>query len=300
MTDSMQTPISAMAGADRASATIRPFRIAIPRADLDALRERLARTRWPDELPGVGWSRGVPLGYLKELAEYWRTGYDWRTYEARLNEFPQGTTTIDGQTIHFLHVRSPEPNALPLLVTHGWPGSIVEFMGIIEPLTNPGAYGSDPADAFHVVAPSLPGFGFSGPPREVGWDTRRIARAWAELMSRLGYQRYGAQGGDTGAIVSPELGRIAHAAHRALRTAAHAGSHRRGRAAHDVTRQGRGVSISRELEGGERRQWRVARSGRTRGRGDGAEQASPRTRGAAPRSSRSARRGRPLAAPLER
>jgi pimeloyl-ACP methyl ester carboxylesterase len=191
-----------------ATMKIRPFRIEIPEAELDDLRERLARTRWPAELPGVGWSRGVPLGYLQGLIDYWGTTYDWRVQEARLNQFPQFTTTIDGQNIHFLHVRSPEPNALPLILTHGWPGSIVEFMGIIEPLTNPGAHGGDPADAFHLVAPSLPGFGFSGPLDEPGWDTRRVARAWAELMGRLGYQRYGAQGGDTGAIVSPQLGRI--------------------------------------------------------------------------------------------
>jgi pimeloyl-ACP methyl ester carboxylesterase len=190
---------------------IRPFRIEIPQADLDALAQRLARTRWPAELPGVGWSRGVPRDYLEGLADYWRTGYRWRTHEAQLNRFPQFTTTIDGQHVHFLHVRSPEPAALPLIVTHGWPGSIVEFLRILEPLTDPAARGADPADAFHVVAPSLPGFGFSGPANEAGWDTRRIARAWAELMRRLGYERYGAQGGDTGAIVSPELGRIAGA-----------------------------------------------------------------------------------------
>jgi pimeloyl-ACP methyl ester carboxylesterase len=191
-----------------ATIKIRPFRIEIPEAELDDLRDRLARTRWPAELPGVGWNRGVPLGYLKGLIDYWGTTYDWRVQEARLNQFPQFTTTIDGLNIHFLHVRSPEPNALPLILTHGWPGSIVEFIGIIEPLTNPGAHGGDLADAFHLVAPSLPGFGFSGPLNEPGWDTRRVARTWAELMSRLGYQRYGAQGGDTGAIVSPQLGRI--------------------------------------------------------------------------------------------
>jgi epoxide hydrolase len=187
---------------------IRPFRVDIPDADLEDLRERLARTRWPAELPGVGWSRGVPGVYLRRVAQYWRTAYDWRAQEARLNAIPQFTTTIDGQNVHFLHVRSPEPDALPLIVTHGWPGSIVEFMKIIEPLTNPAANGGDPADAFHLVAPSLPGFGFSGPAKEPGWGTERIARAWAELMSRLGYRRYGAQGGDTGAIVSPQLGRI--------------------------------------------------------------------------------------------
>src|SRR5919199_2024991 len=189
--------------------SVQPFRVSIPKADLEDLQERLARTRWPDELPGVGWGRGVPLGYLKELTEYWQDGYDWRQWEAKLNKYPQFTTTIDGQNVHFLHVRSPEPDAFPLIISHGYPSSVVEFLSIIGPLTDPRAHGGDPADAFHVVAPSLPGFGFSRPTREVGWDTRRIARAWAELMSRLGYQRYGAQGGDTGAIVSPELGRIA-------------------------------------------------------------------------------------------
>jgi epoxide hydrolase len=198
----------AQSGADRSDTAIRPFRSDIPEADLDDLRDRLARTRWPDELPGAGWSRGVPLAYLQGLADYWRTTYDWRTAEAHLNRFPQFTTTIHGQIIHFLHVRSPEPDALPLIVTHGWPGSVVEFLAILEPLTNPAAHGADPANAFHVVAPSLPGFGFSGPTHEPGWDTRRVARAWAELMRRLGYERYGAQGGDTGAIVSPELARF--------------------------------------------------------------------------------------------
>jgi pimeloyl-ACP methyl ester carboxylesterase len=189
--------------------TIQAFTIDIPEAALDDLRDRLARTRWPDELPGVGWSRGVPLAYLKELAEYWRSGYDWRKWEAKLNAFPQFTTEIDGQSVHFLHVRSPEPNALPLIITHGWPGSIVEFLKVIEPLRNPRAHGGDPADAFHLVIPSIPGFGFSGPTRETGWNTERIAKAWAELMSRLGYERYGAQGGDMGQFVSVELGRVA-------------------------------------------------------------------------------------------
>jgi epoxide hydrolase len=187
---------------------VRPFRIQVPQADLDALNDRLDHTRWPDELPDVGWTYGVPVGYLKGLAEYWRTSYEWRTYEAKLNEFPQFTTEIDGQNIHFLHVRSPEPDALPLIITHGWPGSIVEFTDIIGPLTDPRAHGGDPADAFHVIAPSIPGFGFSGPTRETGWDMSRVARAWAELMSRLGYDRYGAQGGDTGAVISPMLGGI--------------------------------------------------------------------------------------------
>jgi pimeloyl-ACP methyl ester carboxylesterase len=198
-----------MSKPDQTDAEIRPFRIDVPQADLDGLQDRLARTRWPDELPGVGWSRGVPLDYIKELAEYWRGGYDWRKWEAKLNENPQFTTAIDGQNIHFLHVRSHEPGALPLILTHGWPGSIVEFLDIIGPLTDPGAHGGDSADAFHVVAPSIPGFGFSGPTREAGWTEQRVAEAWAELMRRLGYERYGAQGGDVGAVVSPNLGRVA-------------------------------------------------------------------------------------------
>ena len=187
---------------------ISPYRIDIPQGALDDLRDRLGRTRWPDELPGVGWDLGVPLDYLKGLAEYWATTYDWRGQEAALNEFAQFTTVIDDQNVHFLHVRSPEPQALPLLITHGWPGSIAEFLDIIGPLTDPAAHGGDRADAFHVIAPSIPGFGFSGPTHETGWNTVRVAYAWAELMRRLGYERYGAQGGDTGALVSPELGRI--------------------------------------------------------------------------------------------
>ncbi|MER7211870.1 epoxide hydrolase family protein [Streptosporangium sp. NPDC000239] len=188
---------------------IHPFRIDIPQTRLDDLRGRLAATRWPDELPGVGWSYGVPVDYARKLADYWRTGFDWRAAEARLNAFPQFTTEIDGQNIHFLHARSPEPDALPLIITHGWPGSVAEFMKIIGPLTDPVSYGGARSDAFHVVAPSIPGFGFSGPTTEAGWDLRRVARAWAELMDRLGYRRYGAQGGDSGAVISPMLGRTA-------------------------------------------------------------------------------------------
>jgi pimeloyl-ACP methyl ester carboxylesterase len=187
---------------------ITSFQIDIPQDRLDDLHRRLDHTRWPGEVAGAGWAAGVPLGYLKDLAEYWRTAYDWRAHEAQLNEYPQFTTVIDEQTVHFLHVRSPEPHALPLIITHGWPGSIVEFMKIIGPLTDPARHGGDPADAFHVVAPSVPGFGFSSPLAAPGWNTNRVARAWAELMNRLGYHRYGAQGGDTGAIVSPQLGRI--------------------------------------------------------------------------------------------
>ncbi|MET7609485.1 epoxide hydrolase family protein [Streptomyces seoulensis] len=187
---------------------IRPFRIDIPESELADLRDRLDRTRWPDELPGVGWDYGVPRDYLRELAAYWRHEYDWRAAEARLNRWPQFMTTIDGADIHFAHIRSPEPDATPLIVTHGWPGSFAEFERIAGPLTDPRAHGGDPADAFHLVLPSIPGFGFSGPTREPGWEYRRTAAAFAELMHRLGYERYGAQGGDWGAAVSRELGRI--------------------------------------------------------------------------------------------
>src|ERR687893_184839 len=187
---------------------VQPFQVSIPKADLEDLQERLARIRWPGELPGVGWSRGVPLGHLKELTEYWQNGYDWRQWEAKLNEHPQFTTRIDGQNIHFLHVRSPEPGALPLILSHGWPNSVVEYLDLVGPLTDPRAHGEDPADAFHVVIPSLPGFGFSGPTTETGWDARRTAKARAELMRRLGYDRYGAHGHADGAIVAPLQGRL--------------------------------------------------------------------------------------------
>lgn len=185
---------------------MRPFRIAVPQADIDDLHRRLDATRWPDEVPGTGWDRGVPLSYLRELARYWRTGFDWRAAEARLNRYPQYLTGIDGATVHFLHVRSPEPDALPLIVTHGWPGSVAEFLRVIGPLTDPRRHGGRPEDAFHLVIPSLPGYGFSGRIRTTGWDVRRVARAWAELMERLGYTRYLVQGGDWGMPVSLELG----------------------------------------------------------------------------------------------
>ncbi|MEU4107420.1 epoxide hydrolase family protein [Streptomyces sp. NPDC027717] len=191
-----------------ADAAVRPFRIAVPESELADLRDRLDRTRWPDELPGAGWDRGVPRDYLRELAHYWRHEYDWRAAEARLNEWPQFMTTIDGANVHFAHIRSPEPDAIPLIITHGWPGSFAEFDRIVGPLTDPRAHGGDPADAFHLVLPSIPGFGFSGPTRESGWEYHRVAAAFAELMDRLGYERYGAQGGDWGAAVSRELGRI--------------------------------------------------------------------------------------------
>ncbi|HJQ00762.1 MAG TPA: alpha/beta fold hydrolase [Jatrophihabitans sp.] len=185
-----------------------PFRIDVPQAELDELARRLAATRWPADAPGGGWQRGVPLDYLKELAEYWRTGYDWRAVEARLNQFPQFTTEIDGTDVHFIHVRSPEPDAIPLIITHAWPGSIAEFLNVIGPLTDPRAHGGDPANAFHLVLPSVPGFGFSGSTRTAGWDLVRIAGAWAELMRRLGYQRYVPQGGDIGSGLSLTLAAI--------------------------------------------------------------------------------------------
>ncbi|GHB42381.1 MULTISPECIES: epoxide hydrolase family protein [Streptomyces] len=192
-----------------ASEEIRPFRIDIPQAQLDDLHTRLDLTRWPDELPGVDWEYGASLPYLRELAGHWRGAYDWRKHEAALNEIPQFVTEIDGAQVHFLHVRSPEPDAVPLILTHGWPGSIVEFLGLIGPLSDPRAHGGDPADAFHLVIPAIPGFGFSGPTKDRGWNVGRTARAWAELMRRLGYERYGAQGGDLGALISPALGRVA-------------------------------------------------------------------------------------------
>ncbi|MCT2586826.1 epoxide hydrolase family protein [Actinophytocola gossypii] len=187
---------------------MRPFLVDIPQTDLDDLGQRLAATRWPDELTGVGWDRGVPPAYLRELADYWRTGFDWRAAESRINSFPQFVTEIDGATVHFIHQRSPEPDATPLILTHGWPGSVVEFLDVIGPLTDPRAHGGDPADAFHVVIPSIPGYGFSTPLTETGWDVPRIANAWAELMTRLGYERFGAQGGDAGSPISLALGTI--------------------------------------------------------------------------------------------
>jgi pimeloyl-ACP methyl ester carboxylesterase len=185
---------------------VRPFQVAIPDADLADLRERLARTRWPQPLPGTGWERGVPAGYLRQLAGYWQRGFDWRAHERMLNEVPQFVTTIDGQDIHLLYVRSAEAGALPLLLTHGWPSSPVEFVKLIGPLTDPVAHGGDAADAFHVVIPSLPGYGFSTPVSEPGWGNLfRVAQAWAELMARLGYERYGLHGTDVGTGVSQIL-----------------------------------------------------------------------------------------------
>jgi pimeloyl-ACP methyl ester carboxylesterase len=191
------------------SQEITPFRIDIAQADLDDLTARLAATRWPDEVAGAGTSYGMPLAVVKRLAERWAGGYDWRAHEARLNEFPQYTTVIDGQDIHFLHVRSAEPGALPLLLLHGWPATVAEFAGMIGPLTDPRAHGGDASRAFHVVVPSLPGYGFSGPTTEPGWDSARMARAFAALMARLGYDRWGAAGGDAGALIGRELGILA-------------------------------------------------------------------------------------------
>lgn len=190
-------------------AEVSEFLINVPDADLEYLRTRLRDTRWPLASPSAGWRRGVPNDYLKRIAAYWRDAYEWRLWEATLNAFPQFITQIDEQAIHFIHVRSPEPSALPLILTHGWPGSVVEFMNIIGPLSNPRAHGGDRNDAFHVVAPSVPGFGFSTPLASTGWNHQRIAKAWAELMTRLGYHRYGAHGSDTGSIVSPLLARVA-------------------------------------------------------------------------------------------
>ncbi|MEE2036683.1 epoxide hydrolase [Nocardiopsis sp. CT-R113] len=188
---------------------IRPFRVEVPQAQLSDLAERLANTRWPDEVPGAGWSRGVPVAYLRELAEYWRTAYDWRAHEAELNGLPQFTTVVDGQNVHFLHVRSPEADATPLLLLHGWPGAVTDFLDVVGPLTDPRAHGGDPAGAFHLVVPSLPGFGFSTPLAGPGMGAARMAGVLVELMSRLGYGRYGVQGYDTGSWVAPEVGRQA-------------------------------------------------------------------------------------------
>jgi pimeloyl-ACP methyl ester carboxylesterase len=194
-----------MISADMAKApegdAIRPFRIDIPEADLVDLRRRIAATRWPERETVADDTQGVQLATIQKLAQYWATEHDWRKVEAKLNAYPQFMTEIDGLDIHFIHVRSKHENALPLIVTHGWPGSIIEQLKIIEPLTNPTAHGGRPEDAFHVVIPSMPGYGFSGKPTTTGWDPVRIARAWIVLMKRLGYTGYVAQGGDWGALI---------------------------------------------------------------------------------------------------
>jgi microsomal epoxide hydrolase len=177
---------------------IEPFEVHVPEPVLEDLAERLRRTRWPNEIAGIGWEQGAELGYLQRLVAYWKQDYDWRAAEARLNALAQFTLEVEGQRVHFLHVRSPHPGAIPLVLTHGWPGSIVEFLDVVEPLTRP----EDPADAFDVVVPSLPGYGFSGPTSSRGWSPRRIAGAFGTVMDELGYERYGVQGGDWGSFVS--------------------------------------------------------------------------------------------------
>ncbi len=188
---------------------VRPFLVEIPQAQVDELRRRIAATRWPDRETVDDGSQGTPLAKLQELVRYWGGEYDWRKFEAKLNGLPQFVTSLDGLDIHFIHVRSPHPGALPLIMTHGWPGSIVELLETVGPLTDPAAYGARAEDAFDLVLPSLPGFGFSEKPKSAGWDPDRIARAWAELMNRLGYTRYVAQGGDWGSVVTEAMGRHA-------------------------------------------------------------------------------------------
>ena len=188
------------------SDAVTPFTLAVPQADLDDLKQRLDRTRWPEKETVDDWSQGSPLARVRALCDHWRSGYDWRRTEARLNALGQYKTEIDGLGIHFLHVRSKHPDALPLLITHGWPGSVMEFMKVIGPLTDPTAHGGQASDAFHVIAPSLPGYGFSDKPARSGWGLERVARAWAQLMAALGYERYGAQGGDWGAMVTRPSG----------------------------------------------------------------------------------------------
>ena len=188
------------------SGQLTEFHVEIPENELRDLRERLERTRWPEEATVEDWSQGVPRAYLRDLCGYWAQSYDWRATETRLNALPQFRTLIDGLGIYFLHVRSPHVDALPLIITHGWPGSIIEFLKVIGPLTDPTAHGAAAADAFHVVLPSLPGYGFSDKPTAPGWRVERIASAWTVLMARLGYERYGAQGNDWGTSVSASLG----------------------------------------------------------------------------------------------
>jgi pimeloyl-ACP methyl ester carboxylesterase len=185
---------------------ITPFEISIPDDQINDLRQRLAQTRWADPETVDDWSQGIPRGYIQEVCEYWAKEYDWRDREKRLNRFPQFKTEISGLNIHFIHVKSPEPNAMPLIMTHGWPGSIVEFQKVIAKLADPVAHGGKAEDAFHVVCPSLPGYGFSDKPTETGWGVEKIAETWATLMARLGYERYAAQGGDWGAMVTTCVG----------------------------------------------------------------------------------------------
>ena len=225
---------------------IRPFHVNVPEAELTELRRRINATRWPERETVTDASQGVQLATIQKLARYWGTEYDWRKCEARLNALPQFMTEIDGLDIHFIHVRSKHDNALPLIVTHGWPGSIIEQLKIIDPLTNPTAHGASASDAFHVVIPSMPGYGFSGKPTTTGWDPARIARAWTVLMKRLGYTRYVAQGGDWGALVTEHDGRAGasgiarhphqHARHGSTRHR-QGGLHRRAAAARPLRRR---------------------------------------------------------------
>jgi epoxide hydrolase len=187
---------------------VSPFRIAVPDAVLTDLKSRLRNTRWPEAELVDDWSQGAPLKWIKDVCGYWAEQYDWKKREAALNRFAQFTTDIDGLGIHFIHVRSPHPQAMPLIITHGWPGSVVEFHKVIEPLVDPVSHGGNAADAFHIVCPSLPGFGFSAKPTTTGWGVGRIAQSWAVLMDRLGYARYGAQGGDWGSAVTTALGAL--------------------------------------------------------------------------------------------
>jgi epoxide hydrolase len=190
------------------SPLVRPFTVAIPDSEIEDLKLRLARTRWPNPETVADWSQGVRLEHAKSLVNYWEREYDWRRFESELNRFPQFLTEIDGLDIHFIHVKSKNPNAMPLILTHGWPGSIVEFLKLIDPLTDPVAFGGNVEDSFDVVVPSLPGFGFSQQPTETGWNVIRIATAWAELMKRLGYKNWAAQGGDWGSVVTSALGAL--------------------------------------------------------------------------------------------
>lgn len=183
-----------------------PFTIDVSNSVITDLQQRLHHTRWPDQMPGVGWDYGAELTAVQRLCAYWADEYDWPAAQARLNTWPQFTTTIDDQNVHFIHASSPHADAMPLVVTHGWPGSIAEFEKILGPLTDPVAHGGSAADAFHVVCPSIPGYGFSGPTTTRGWSVQRVARAWAELMANLGYEHYGAQGGDWGAVITSALG----------------------------------------------------------------------------------------------
>jgi pimeloyl-ACP methyl ester carboxylesterase len=206
MTDVMHEVAEETGGSE---SDIRPYRVSYPDTELADLRRRIKATRWPERETVSDDSQGVQLATAQKLAKYWATDYDWRKVEARLNALPQFMTTIDGLDIHFIHVRSKHENALPLIVTHGWPGSVVEQLKIIEPLTNPTAHGGRASDAFDLVIPSIPGYGFSGKPTTAGWDPSRIASAWVTLMKRLGYARFVAQGGDWGGMITDAMGKLA-------------------------------------------------------------------------------------------